>query len=491
MLKNSFIYPVLVVGLMLAATFTSFFWLQGQSLRLDESQSLWQTSHSPGALLSIVAQDVHVPLHHLLLHFWQLFFGNLVQTSRLLSLIFFVLTIPTVYITGRDAFGRNTGLFAAALIAVSPFLNWYGSEIRMYSLLTLLTAFSQLLFLRLLRGAKNRVWMLYGLVCILGVFTHYFFFLVLVTQLLFFIVYRQEFPKGANWKIFWVAAVIILAFVPWLLYAYHLGFASSTQPLLDKPTTINLFGTYAEFIVGFQDDHLNTIFVSLWPLIVLLGFFSLQQGRKIPLQTRYFLLAGFLPILLVFAVSIALKPIYVSRYLIVAVPGLYLFLAWLIDSYPRSYSIPIKATIVALMIAGLAVQAGSAQTPVKENYEQASNYLQQHASDQDIIILSAPFTVYPVEYYYQGSATIQTLPIWNRFQSGPVPPFIPSKLASQVDSLASNHRIAWVLLSYDQGYQKDIKSYFETHYQQLSSQLLSPGLTLYAYRLRYDPQLSL
>ena len=120
MLKNSFVYPVLVAGLMLLAALVSIFWLQGQSLRLDESQSLWQTSHSPGQLLTIVAQDVHVPLHHLLLHFWQLFFGNLVQTARALSLIFFVLTIPVVYVTGREAFSRNTGLFAAALIETQP-----------------------------------------------------------------------------------------------------------------------------------------------------------------------------------------------------------------------------------------------------------------------------------------------------------------------------------------------------------------------------------
>ena len=486
-----FVYPLLVIGLMIGATAVSVLALQGQSLRLDESQSLWQTSHSPGQLLTIVAQDVHVPLHHLILHFWQLFFGNRVQTARILSLLFFLLTIPTVYVTGRDAFNRNTGLFAAALIAVSPFLNWYGSEIRMYSLLTLLTALAQMLFLRLLRNGSNATWATYAVVCVLGSFTHYFFFLVLLTQLLFFLYYKKQFPRGANWKIFAVAALIILAFAPWLFYVFHLGFASSTQPLLERPSTINLFGTYAEFIVGFQDDHLNTIFVSLWPLIVLLGFFALQQGRKIPLETRYFLLAGFLPILLVFAVSITLKPIYVSRYLIVAVPGLYLFLAWLIDSYPKSFGVAIKTAILLLMVSGLAVQIKSAQTPVKENYEQATTYLQAHASDQDVIILSAPFTVYPVEYYYQGSASVQTLPIWNRFQSGPVPPFIASKLEAEVKQLAGDHREAWLLLSYDQGYQKDIKQYFDTHYQWISDKTLSPGLTLYEYRLRYDPQLAL
>ena len=69
--------------------------LLGQSLRLDESQSIWQSSHSISGLLHTVALDVHVPLYHLLLHFWLFYFGDSVQAVRLLSLLLFLASWST------------------------------------------------------------------------------------------------------------------------------------------------------------------------------------------------------------------------------------------------------------------------------------------------------------------------------------------------------------------------------------------------------------
>src|SRR5690348_2034841 len=86
-----------MVGFVLLVSITL---LSHQSLRLDESQSLWQTSHSPHEILSIVASDVHVPLYHFLLHYWQMFLGNGVTTARWLSLLFFLATIPAAYFLG-------------------------------------------------------------------------------------------------------------------------------------------------------------------------------------------------------------------------------------------------------------------------------------------------------------------------------------------------------------------------------------------------------
>ena len=480
------ILVMLMMGTVIALSLLS---LSHQSLRLDESQSLYQTSHTPGKLLSIVAQDVHVPFYHLLLHTWQIFLGNGVATDRVLSLIFFVLTIPVVYATGKRFLGVGEGLFAAGLVTLSPFLNWYGNELRMYSMLTLFTACSQYLFLRARQTGGTPYWIFYFIISLMGVFTHYFFWLILLCQGIFYLVYQSDFPRRSFPKISAVFVLLLTAFGPWLLYVYHLGLASTTQPLLSKPTSINLFGTYAQFLFGFQDDHLNTIIVSFWPLIVLLGFVALQRERKVPIEARYAFFSSFVPIILIFAVSIALKPVFLSRYLIIAVPGLYFFLAWLTSIYPPRITWVVRALLLAGMAGGLYVQLTSNNIPVKENYSQAATYLDQHATDQDIIIVSAPFTVYPIEYYYKGAASIATIPVWNRFQPGGIPPFVEAQLPSQVDTLKGTHQTAWLLLSYDQGYQDVVRAYFDTHFQQLTKQELSPGLTLYSYKLRYDPQI--
>src|SRR3954469_6711638 len=113
--------PWIIAGLMLVATFFSFVFFQEQSLRLDEAQSLWQTSHTPLKIIELIAGDVHVPLYHLILHLWQLIFGSDVSLARFLSFIFFLASMPVVYKLGRLCYDVKTSLFATALFIISPF----------------------------------------------------------------------------------------------------------------------------------------------------------------------------------------------------------------------------------------------------------------------------------------------------------------------------------------------------------------------------------
>lgn len=477
----------LIIGLlMLFVIALSMFFFSGQSLRLDEAQSLWQSSHTPAKILNVIAQDVHVPLYHMILHFWQLFMGNDVTGARVLSLFFFVLTIPAMYLLGTFAYNRSIGLFGALLFSISPFLNWYGNEIRMYSLFTLITILNQFFFLKLYRKNATHAWVGYTLTVLLGIYTHYFFFLVLATQALFYIMYRHRFAVGSFKKFLIVAAVAAVAFSPWLYYVYNLGSANNTRPLLQAPTTINLFNTFSQFIFGFQNDHLNTLLVSLWPLTVLIGVLALRSHRRVSSVTIFFLLSLVLPIALVFIFSSVMRPIFVTRYLILTVPALYLFLGWVFSTYPKELRVTFKTILVGSMLLTLGVQAVSAAVPLKEDYRSAAYYLTEHAVPQDVIILSAPFTVYPFEYYYKGHADIETLPRWDRFTTGAIPPFDPEKLEAEIETIKANHQIAWVLLSYDQGYESDVKQAFDTRFHRVDVKNFSPGLNLYAYKLRYD-----
>ena len=486
-MRNRVLYDyIVVVFLMLFVVMLSFFFFSGQSLRLDEAQSLWQTSHTPERILEIVAQDVHVPLYHMLLHFWQLIFGNDVVFGRAFSMIFFALSIPSMYMLGKEIYGRGIGLFTAILVAVSPFLNWYGNEIRMYSLLTFFVILNQYFFLRIYRRPFKGAWLLWGLTAVLGFYTHYFFWFVIISQSIYFFLHRSLFPHRSFRKFTGYVVVFVLAFAPWAYYVYSLGGAENSRPLLQMPTTINLFNTFSQFMFGFQGDKLNTILVSLWPLAVLLAVLAIQKNKRMAPETLYCLISLLVPITLVFVVSILVQPFFVTRYLIITVPALYLVLGWILYTYPKILRRIVQVGLLVIMLSGVAVQAVGEDVPVKENYREASAYLERRASPQDIVILSAPFTIYPFEYYYAGSADVNTLPIWNRNAVGPIPPFSSEKLPIEVEKLRARHQVAWLLLSYDQGYEADVKLYFDTHFHRLDQQNFSPGLNLYAYKLRYD-----
>ncbi len=482
--------PWIVLGLMVFVVILSAFYFSRQSLRLDEAQSLWQTSRTPTKILTIVAQDVHVPLYHFILHFWQLFLGNSVVTGRILSLIFFILSIPALYFLGKRTFGKSAAIFAATLFAVSPFMNWYGNEIRMYSLLTLLTILSQYFFVGIYKTRESESWIGYFVVALFGIFTHYFFWFVILVQALFYLSYRNLFPKGSFKRFCIILVILLIVFSPWLIYKQSLsGSAADTTPLLVIPNTVNVFNTFSQFLFGFQNDHLNTILVSLWPLTVLLGFLALRENERISPDAIYMLMALLIPIALAFIVSVVLIPVFVSRYLILTIPALYLFISWVFSTYPLSLQRVIKTTLIVGMFAGLVVEIMSPSAPVKEDYRTAAEYLQSHTTPQDVVVLSAPFTVYPVEYYYRGTAEIQTLPYWNRFNPGAIPGFNEPGLEKDVNNLKIGHEKAYVLLSYDQGYEEKIRLYMDTHFERIEMKNFSPGLTLYVYRLSYVPSI--
>lgn len=464
------------------------------SLRLDEAQSLFQTNRDVPGVLYLVAQDVHVPLYHILLHYWLLIFGQDIFVARMLSLVFFVGTILLTYVLAHRAFGRRSiALFAALLVALSPFMNWYGSEARMYTMLAFFTVAHALIFLKLLRNSQVWSWIGWTLVAILGLYTHYFFIFVLLAELIALIVLRHRFASKHPVRLMIIAGACAgLALVPWILYVYGLGFASNTQPALAEPSAGDLFDTYAQFIFGFQPSSVNTLIVSFWPLAVLLGFFALQRGgRKIPAETTLLVLLATVPVLSAFLISVTIRPFYLSRYLIVALPGLLIFLAWLVSRYRRGVAWTVRLVLVAVMAALLVFQVVNPATPVKEDYKDAAAYLNETVRSTDVVVLSAPFTIYPVEYYYRGAAKLTTQPIWDRFSSGAVPAYDEATVESETKKNVDSYQTAWLLLSYDQGYNDDLRQYYDGHFERKSEREFSPSLKLYEYKIRYDAPLTI
>ncbi len=476
-----------LAGCALLVLLLSVFFFSEQSLRLDEAQSLWQTSHTFTGMLKVIGEDVHVPLYHSVLHFWQIIFGNGVATARFLSLLFFLLVLPAMYLLGKALYGPREGVLGAFLVSISPFLNWYGNEIRMYSLFTLLSILSQYFFVRLFKDEESSgLWFGYAAVTVLGLYTHYFFGLVILAQILFFVSHRTIFPARAVGRFVAVGVIAALSFAPWIAWVTALGGAATERPLLATPTTANVFNSFSQFFFGFQGDHINSLILALWPLAVLLAFLSLQRGVVLSSETKYVLFSVLVPILAAFAASFVFQPIYLTRYLILAVPPLYFLLITMTASYPKFFSWLLRGAIVLLMMGALSAEIVSATIPVKENYEGVTSFLETHAKPQDVVVISAPFTIYPIEYYYRGSAALTTLPNWDRSKKGGIPGYSEADMPKEVKALSVGHEVAWVVLSYDQGYESELKSYFDNHYTRLYQGEFSPGLTVQAYRLRYD-----
>ncbi|WNV75880.1 glycosyltransferase family 39 protein [Geodermatophilus sp. DSM 44513] len=454
------------------------------SIRLDEAQSLWQTNRTYEDMLRVIAQDVHVPLYHVLLRTWRLVLGPDVETARLLSLLFLLASVPVFYLVARKVLSRPWALFALVVFSCSPFLQWYGGEARMYSLLVLVTLVSQLAFLGVVQTGRWTAWVGYAAAAVVGVYVHYFFVFVLVTQGLFVLFLWRRLPRTAVPAMAGVAALVGAAYVPWFLFFRANGSASETRPSLPEPSSIDLANVYSQFLFGFQSDAINAILLSSWPLLVLAALASVRVGVRLEKATAYLLAAAFVPVLLAFAVSHLVTPFFLSRYMVAALPALLLVVLRFLSGLTRPVARALAATLLVVTVLGTVVQAANPDTPVDEDYRAAARLVEDDATPQDVVVLSSPFTVYPFEYYYDGAARVSTLPVWDRQEATPA--FDAAALPGQVDSLIAGHQYLHLVLSYDQGYEEQVFQHFEGRFERISSQELSPGLRLLVYRVGYS-----
>lgn len=473
----------------IASVVLNVVFLFSQSIRLDEAQSIWVSTKSIPSIMKINGQDVQVPLYTLILHIWMQLFGTDIITARLLSFLFFLITIPNLYKLIKLVSNPHTATLGVILYLLSPFLVWYSQEARTYSLLTLITTINHLKFLEFIRSEGKSAKFKYFLSSLVGIYTHYFFIFILFSQAVYILIklLNHKIDRKLFVKYILNTALVGLFFLPWAIYVYSLGLAANTQPLIPPPTSFNLIQVYLNFLVGFQTQFVQSLAISLWPLLIMILLFVFSRKLKITLESvDYFVITSFLPVILVYIISFY-KPIFLPRYLIIVVPSLFTLIAWILVNFGRRVLSGVTGTLLLLMLVSLNYQNNSNLTPVKEDFKQTVEYLESNATSRDLVAVSAPFTVYPIEYYYRGLARIDTIPHWDRYQAdASIPRFSPSSLEQQILSYTTVYNRLFTVLSYDQGYQTEIVDYLDNHYQLLDSKNYPSNILVRVYKLRYD-----
>src|SRR3972149_4982529 len=201
MKKENRIYLIIFCATLLFGALIRLINLDSDSLRLDETQSVWQASHSTGFIKEYMLKNVHLPLHNTLLHYWMTYFGSGEAGVRLLAVIPGILALPALYFLAKELIGKRPALLALLFAAISPFWVWYSREIRMYTLLTLVTTLSYLFYVKIMKENKLIHYVLYILVNAIGMYTHYFFFLVLAVQGIFYLLtINKEWEGGVAYN---------------------------------------------------------------------------------------------------------------------------------------------------------------------------------------------------------------------------------------------------------------------------------------------------
>lgn len=201
------------LALFVLATLLRVWYIGKTDLGGDESFSLYMALQSVPDLVRLLCRGDNPPLWELLLHFWVKVFGVSEVAIRTLSLIFSVLTVVPIYLTGEKYLHRFAGFAAALCYCCSTFSIYMAHECRVYSLVVCCTACSVLLFISIVNGPKPFKFILLTLVNLMLMYGHYLSVWIIVME---FVIALGISPiRKKIWKPYLIHAVaLIILFTP-------------------------------------------------------------------------------------------------------------------------------------------------------------------------------------------------------------------------------------------------------------------------------------
>ena len=471
--RSALITNILLLLIVLLALGLRLYRLDAQSLWYDEGFSVYLARMDLGEITARTAADIQPPLYYYLLHAWIGLFGDSEAALRGLSLLFGVLSVPLIYAVAWQLFrSRLAGLLAALFLAVSPLHLWYGQEARMYTLLTFFCLLSSFILLRIVqaktKGMELALWIVYSLVSISAVYTHYFAFFVVIFQGLYLLlVWVGRGLRPARLLAGGVASAvaILVAYVPWWPHVLaRLGADVSYWP-----GRLKLHEVVLDIVLAFVggESILESIGVVLALgygaafavcLAALLFDTNREQrgpGRPAEYPTVFLLLYLVLPPVLILALSFN-SPKFNARYAMVSHPALVLILAGGLASLWRrrsGYLLNLARGTLALMILAFVlgvstyanVNAYTDPAFARADFRSAARYLQERvASDEAVLLVSGH--MFPVFDYYAPDIERHRLPDSETLDTTDT---LDYGIAGELNAWLANKRGVWVVLWQD------------------------------------------
>jgi 4-amino-4-deoxy-L-arabinose transferase-like glycosyltransferase len=434
----------LLAFLALVALTLRVYKLDGQSLWYDEGFSVYLARMDPAEIVARTATDIQPPLYYLLLHGWIQLLGDGEAAVRSLSVLWGVLAVPLIYGLALELFhSRLAGLLAAFLLAVSPLHLWYGQEARMYTLLTFLCLLSSTLLLLAMRARAwagvGGLWLAYALVNIAALYTHYFAFFVLAFQAayLFLVAWSEGFrPRRLLVGGLASGLGMALAYLPWLPHLITRYGADASY----LPGQLKLGEVLVDVAIAFAGgesvlEGTGMLLAAGYGLILVLCLAALlaaaaRASQEVLAATAwrlppayhalfFLLLYLLLPVALILALSFT-SPKFNARYAMVAHPALLLLLAgglaalWERRSGAlQSVARGAAAALALVFLLGSALYADlnaySDPAFARADFRGVASYLERHAAEDEVIILSSGH-IFPVWDYYAAGTERYLLP---------------------------------------------------------------------------------
>jgi mannosyltransferase len=267
-----------LVALTAAAALLRFLSLRTQSYWYDEAITVELLRRPFHEMLGALPRSESTPpLYYVLAWIWSRVFGTDETGLRSLSAVIGTLTVPATYAAAQALVTRRSALFAAALVAVSPFLVWYSQEARAYALLVLLGALTLVPLRRAVRPGAGRPLAAWAIVAGLALTTHYFALFLVAAEAIWLL--RHSLEKRAAGIAVAAVAAVALALAPLAAYqarsSQHTAWISNSGGVGSRTEYL-----LHQLVVGvYPASHIRPLIAAL-PVLVLVGLFAWTQRAE-------------------------------------------------------------------------------------------------------------------------------------------------------------------------------------------------------------------
>ena len=431
---------LILIAILLVSFALRFCRLDYHSLRGDEASTfVFSTDTLANLIPSLKTVEFNPPLYFTLMHAWITLGGDTEYALRFPAAIFGVLLVAATASLGRVLFDARLGVAVGLLIAINPYQVFYAQDARSYPLVTLLGVLSTISLLHALRRGNTRAWIVYAILVLGAIYTHYYAALIVAFQSLFIMWdswRRRRFP----WQYITVGIVDGLLFLPWFLsilklllsyrgYGETLGIADSFW----RPLTAFAGG----LLLGPEIAWVNTLVI---PPLFCLGVIGLWNKHRSAALLAVLYLS--VPLMGVYVAS-RFRPVFDERYLILASPAFYLLictgLVWLFGV--RRAGLTAIATLLAtawLATGGLALYNYyyNPQFAKSPPWRDVLDYIGHKAHPGDALIYTAPL---PTILYYNANR----LPAYLVIPRGPETSL--SEAVEQIKGVFDHHPRVWLI----------------------------------------------
>jgi uncharacterized membrane protein len=325
---NRYTAHLLLVVLTLAfAMLIRVYNINRESFWADEG---WTMLLSKGPTLSDIvvtmANDQHPPLYFALIHYWIDLTGNSETAIRLLSTFASVIGVALVYRLGADLFGREVGLLAALILALTDNDVMLAQEARHYAQMAMFAVASTLFYLRYVRHPSRTNGIGWLLASIALMYTHYLGGFVIIVQAIHALLFVR--PLRRLLDIGFRDLMICVAWLPWAYVFIGQSMWRYQRPIIFQSSLPNSPATYSLVrgdLIGYQWGITGGL------LMLGLIYIMYRQGKasfslRPLLPTIYLALWVAIPIISIVAIN-ARFPILTTRNFLIVTPGIAVLIA--------------------------------------------------------------------------------------------------------------------------------------------------------------------